>query len=361
MATLWADGWFYISAGCFLVSCVLFVFLLGQYRSAVEAEDEDMDVDLAGKSAESTPAERVYVPKGLSPAPFPEPAAAMPILSAAAAVVPAIVKSVSAPQVPAEKPAPKPAAAPAEAPVIKPAAAPAAATAAPAPAVKKSEATTTGGLSPAVVYLQNLKTQMDRLDKEITGLKSLAGQHATQNEMILKHLAELADKLDKVSVAPPAAAPTTASAGPAEPEPEPASALPETLEIAPRPAAPAVEMERPAAEPAAEPMKTIELEIAARVAAPAPEPAAAPEPEPAPAAAPPAPESDKTMIIEPTVAPIKLTDTKTIPLPKPPGFELSVETPAAEPVPAPAAAPGKPSDEPAELPKPARKGPVWPI
>jgi hypothetical protein len=35
------DVWFYVSAGGFLASLVLFVFLLGQYRLAVEAEEYD--------------------------------------------------------------------------------------------------------------------------------------------------------------------------------------------------------------------------------------------------------------------------------------------------------------------------------
>ncbi len=37
------DVWFYISAGGFLASLVLFVFLLGQYRLAVEAEEENAE------------------------------------------------------------------------------------------------------------------------------------------------------------------------------------------------------------------------------------------------------------------------------------------------------------------------------
>ena len=37
------DVWFYISAGGFLASLILFVFLLGQYRLAVEAEEENTE------------------------------------------------------------------------------------------------------------------------------------------------------------------------------------------------------------------------------------------------------------------------------------------------------------------------------
>lgn len=39
MNGLWADGWFYISSAGLLVSGILFLFLLGQYRSAADAAD----------------------------------------------------------------------------------------------------------------------------------------------------------------------------------------------------------------------------------------------------------------------------------------------------------------------------------
>ncbi|HVA66268.1 MAG TPA: hypothetical protein VNK24_05015, partial [Elusimicrobiota bacterium] len=38
---LWADGWFYLSAGGFLASAILFIYFLSNYRAAVEAEDEE--------------------------------------------------------------------------------------------------------------------------------------------------------------------------------------------------------------------------------------------------------------------------------------------------------------------------------
>ncbi|MBI5631193.1 MAG: hypothetical protein HY921_09960 [Elusimicrobia bacterium] len=39
MNGLWADSWFYVSAAGFLVSSVFFMFLLRQYRIAVESEE----------------------------------------------------------------------------------------------------------------------------------------------------------------------------------------------------------------------------------------------------------------------------------------------------------------------------------
>jgi hypothetical protein len=328
MASLWADGWFYISAGGFLISCVLFVFLLGQYRAAVEAEDEGVTENPAPSPFAPEPVQKVYVPKGLD-APKPGVEVSKPLVDV---VLPIPVKPMPAP---VEAPAPK--------------SVPSAAAPAPAPATNPPKKTdSTGGLSPAVVYLQNMKTQMDRLDKDITGLKTLAGQHAAQSETILKRLAELTQKLESLPAAPAAAAPATP--------------LPSTLELAPATPAPAPEPEKPALvieperpapkpEPApmklesapakSEPLRTIELEVAA----------AAPKAEPAPAPA----DADKTMIIEPTVAPIKLSDTKSIPLPKPQGLEEAGASPA------PAAEPAKEAPAETPVPKPARKGPVWPI
>ncbi len=320
MASLWADGWFYISAGGFLVSCVLFVFLLGQYRAAVEAEDEDLVAD--GPALPSSPAEKIYIPKPVAEAPKPISVAPSP------QPAPMPLKSVAAPEAPALKP------------LIVEAPAPKAAAPAPQPA-KKAE--TTGPLSPALVYMQNLKEQMERLDKDIGSLKSLVGQQAAQNDTILKRLADLADKLE-----------TMPAASAAAPAPAPAEThLPATLELE-RAAPPAP---TPAPAPKAEAMRSLEIEIAS-MTSPAPEPKS---PEPAPQKAEPTPDADKTMVIEPTISPLKLTDNKDIPLPTRPGFETPAPA-ASEPAQPPQEKADKPADPAAESsPKPARKGPVWPI
>ena len=113
MQGLWADGWFYISALGLLVSGALFFVLLGQYRAAAEAADRregDMD--------------------------------AVPSVSP-------VLTPVS------ENPRPLPQAAPEPAPVAKAEPAPAPAPAAtPAPSPKESSS---GGLSPAIAFLQNIK------------------------------------------------------------------------------------------------------------------------------------------------------------------------------------------------------------
>ena len=44
------------------------------------------------------------------------------------------------------------------------------------PERRRSELTSSGGLSPAVVYLQNIKSQMERFDKDIAALKALSAE-----------------------------------------------------------------------------------------------------------------------------------------------------------------------------------------
>jgi hypothetical protein len=185
MASLLGDLWFWVSAGGFVLSSMLFVFLLGQYRAAVESEEEGLEPELPQPvPITAAPAgQKVYVPKAVvstepdeaepvpAPKPAPKPAAAAPKAEPAPAPQPAA-------QAPAPKPAP-----------------------APAPAAKKPDMSTTGGLSPAVVYLQNLKGQMERLDKDIVNLKQFASQQAAQSDGILKALVALAQKVDSVAQA----------------------------------------------------------------------------------------------------------------------------------------------------------------
>ncbi len=49
------DVWFYISAGGFLASLVLFIFLLGQYRLAIESEEENNLPEEDGAEAAQSP------------------------------------------------------------------------------------------------------------------------------------------------------------------------------------------------------------------------------------------------------------------------------------------------------------------
>jgi hypothetical protein len=285
MSGLWGDGWFYISAVGFLVSSVLFVFLLGQYRSAVEASDEPeeglppMPLPLSSvpinvpvvplHKPEKKPERTLVLPPAMPvpkpspvPAPAPKPVPAPAVVTAPApAAKPAPIPTPAA--APIAKPAAVaaaavvPAAAPAPAPAPKPAPASEATQALNAPERRKSESTLSGQNSPAVAYLQNIKTQMEKFDKEIAGLKALSSQQAAQSEAIMRKLTELAEQMRGQS------APAALVAAPA---PKPAPAAAEALaSVLPAPA------------PAAKPAMTIERSAPALKAAPAPQEPPKPE------------------------------------------------------------------------------------
>lgn len=292
MASLLSDGWFYVSALGFLVSCVFFVLFLGQYRAAVEAAEDEEGADsyepqpvpltappaASGWAAEDAPAKVVEAVKPAEPAKAAEPVASVP---------PPVEKT--------------------------------------EPPAKKADATATGGFSAGAIqlnnFLQTVKTQMERFDKELggvkslvsqqgaqsetalksqlkrldedlSGLKELVGQQAAQNDAILQKLAELTGKLDS------------------RPAPEPAP------QAAPAPS------EQPAP---AETEPVVATAPAQPVAAPVVEAPASGEQFSA----------DKTLEIEQGAAPLNLT-------PAPKNGE-----------------PGATEAE--EAPRAARKGPVWPI
>jgi hypothetical protein len=258
MMGLWADGWFYISSAGLLVSGILFFFLLGQYRVASEAADATEEEHVADKDASASPAIRpVYVPHEESPAqvashPLPEPE-------------------------PKREAAPKP-----EEVVER----------------RRDPATTTGGISPAVVYLQNIKVELADLHKDLRSLAKRVDDElasvSTRDEALIDRLGELARAVESLKNAAPET-PAPKKARKAEKAPETVEPSPESLaEVvleAPAAAAPAPE---PVPEPKTEPTRvtdeTIRMDLSALVA---PEPAARPEPAPepeAPAAEAPAPE-----------------------------------------------------------------------
>lgn len=197
MGGIWGDGYFYLAAAGFLISFVLFLFLLGQYRAAVEAGDD--------------------APEPVPPVPAPSP------------VVPTVTRfgGADAPTIetakPVEKPVEKtlilekkPEAAPAPGPEVN--------TASYAGPERRKSDTTTGQLSPAVVYLQNMKTQLEKFDADIAALKASASQQSAQGEAIIQRLAALTDALNELRAAP---APRAESA-PAAIEPPPGFTLPES-------------------------------------------------------------------------------------------------------------------------------------
>ena len=217
MASLWGDGWFYISALGFLGSGALFLYLLGQYRSAVEdAEESDGPAVL--------PASPVIEPL----LPKPVVIEMTPALEAAPIVSQPKAKAAPAVALPAAA-APQTASAPGYT----------------GPERRRSEITSSGGLSPAVVYLQNIKSQMEKFDKEIAALKTLSAQQAAQGELVLKRLAELAEGLKTgAPLRSPLPAPTRSVELSLEPTHE---AAPQAAPIALRPAVPAAPAEEPAA------------------------------------------------------------------------------------------------------------------
>ncbi|MDD5657049.1 MAG: hypothetical protein PHF00_07330 [Elusimicrobia bacterium] len=306
MTSIWGDGWFYLSGMGLLVSSSLFLYLLGQYRSAVEESEE---------SEEAPPA--------LPPKPA-EPRAE------------AVVTPIVEPAAQTEKILVLPAASGAPVPASAPAPAPAAAAAAPAPVSggytgpeRRRSETTTGGISPAVVYLQNIKAQLEKFDKEIAAIKGLMSQQNARGEQLLERLEALAAKAGSTQ-APAAAAPCEPAVQ-AEPEPRPLELAPPAAVAAPAPEQPDILLPP---EPAAAPS---EADRALFTPAPA---AAVPEAK-TETFAPPAPEA-KTEVLP-------LTEPEA-----PPQAAAPVsEPPVVESLP-------QSSEPAAEISKP-RKGPVWPV
>ncbi|MDE2038716.1 MAG: hypothetical protein KGO96_10700 [Elusimicrobia bacterium] len=175
MSSLLADFWFWVSAAGFLTSGLLFVFLLGRYRAAVESEDEALDAELPQPvPLEEGPAE---------PLSEPEPLAR-----------PQAVEPLARPQ--------------------------------PAEAVAAAD--------PILPYLQGLEAQLGRIDRDLAALKSLTSRQASQGEAILEAVFDLSRRLERRKQAP-AAQPAAAQASeepaaqapqePAAPALEPAAVL----------------------------------------------------------------------------------------------------------------------------------------
>jgi len=299
MSGLWADGWFYISSAGLLVSGILFFFLLGQYRAASEAADVTEAEQGTDKDAPA--------PAAIRPVYIPDTAAEARVASHAEA------KDAEARLEP--KPKLEAEAAGAER--------------------RRDPANTTAGLSPAVVYLQNIKSELTELHKEMNALaKRVDDQLAagsSRDEALIERLGELARVVENMKVAaPPAPFPKKSRKAEPEPAPEPAP------EAAPEPA-PA-----PAPEPAPAPLDlSAALTLSAPPPAPAPTPEPFPEPEPAPVKI-----SETARRAEETIR----MDLSALVAPEPAASQPAAET-AVEPAPTPEAPPEE---------KP-RRGPVWPV
>ncbi|MBI4061929.1 MAG: hypothetical protein HY403_10905 [Elusimicrobia bacterium] len=203
MMGLWADGWFYISSAGLLVSGILFFFLIGQYRAASEAADATDGGQGAEKEA-------------------PPPAAIRPVYVPDEAAPSARISSH-----PPQEPEP---------------------------------AGATGGVSPAVVYLQNIKGELAELHQEMRSLAKRVDAElaavSTRDEALVERLGELTRAVEDMKV------PASPKARSAESVPEPAArqVIIEASTPAPVPQA--------APEPARSPDETISTEPGALIAAP---------------------------------------------------------------------------------------------
>ncbi len=213
------------------------------------------------------------------------------------------------------------------------------------PKTLRTGQTMPGGISPAIVYLQNLKLQIEHFEKEIHDLRSqvsgFAKTHDKQFHDLLDRMGSMQNELHHQVVAheiqskpavKPAAKPSAvhAPAPAAKPAPKPAPAA--AAKPAPKPA--------PVAKPAPKP---------AVVAKPAPKPEAKPAVELKPVA-----DSEPTVPVEAKKEPGKSTAEEianTLTLNAPSGSSEKPEKKEA-------AAPPKEED----ILKPEKgKGPVWPV
>ena len=174
MTGLLADGWFYISSAGLLVSGVLFFFLLGQYRAAGDAADQPEP------EAAAEPHAPLIRPLSLSEG------------------GPSSAKIASVPAESLAKPADRPA--PAESKRE----------AASVPVDKRRE-TATGGVNPAVVYLQNIKNQLEELHSETRVLAKRVEAITDRDEALIERLSELAQAVADLKGA------NTSAPAPAEP------------------------------------------------------------------------------------------------------------------------------------------------
>jgi len=271
MMGLWADGWFYISTAGLLISGVLFFFLLGQYRAASEAADVTEVEQGADKEAVSpSPIRPVYIPD--------EPANAS-IASHSSSV-----------------PEPKPET---KVPETKPGGE------YPGPERRRDAANTTGGISPAVVYLQNIKGELANLHGDLRALAKRVDDElsavSTRDEALIERLGELTRAVESMKnevpvakSADPSPTPSPKKARKDEKVPEPVvevvleTAAPVSIPepVIPPPPAPEL-VPAPKTEAVQSPDETIRMELGALIAGPsAVEPKNAPAQEetaPAPA------------------------------------------------------------------------------
>ncbi|MEK7233233.1 MAG: hypothetical protein AAB268_05420 [Elusimicrobiota bacterium] len=221
---LLTDGWFYISSAGLFGSGILFFFLLDQYRVASEAADVtegEQGVDKDGSvSAAIRP---VYIPDE-----------------------PPLVEIVSHPvREPEMKPKVE----------IKAEHS--------GPDQRKDATNATGGISPAVVYLQNIKVELTDLHRDLRSLAKRVDDElsavSTRDKTLIDRLCELTRAVESMKAAAPAPERTPDPT----PAPEPAKIV---VEAPPSPALDAIAQPKPEPAPSAD--ETIRMELGAIIAVP---------------------------------------------------------------------------------------------
>jgi hypothetical protein len=298
---LWADGWFYISSVGLLFSGILFFFLLGQYRVASEAADATEGEQGADKE--------ISAPAAIRPVYIPDEAPVAQIASH-----------------PVREPEPKPKA---EAKADYP-----------GPERRKDPMNTTGGISPAVVYLQNIKVELADLHKDLRSLSKRVDDElssvSNRDEALIERLGELTRAVESMKAAAAASAPDELVSAPAPKKVRKAQKAPEP-EIIPEPEIVAEPEVAPAPVIAPEPAPA---EVVVEVLPPPPlDSIPEMKPEPTPAA-------DQTIRMD-LSAVIAATLVQQAPPSPEPAPTVSVDL--TEPNPAP-----PPEEKP-------RRGPVWPV
>ena len=328
------DSLLYAASAGFLVCLGFFFVALKKYqlysgRSADITQTIETIPEIAVqpvKVSASAPATKVATAETPTPEMRAAPGAARP--APRPAVVPA---ATPAPAPVAKRPASVTTSFPATAPSVRVSAAkpPFGDVAAPKPAASTTGPTTTGGINPAVAYLQNLKNHLEHLEEEVNTLKGQLSNFAGKNE---SQFSALLERLGELKVELPTAGPRVGAAGPEQGR---GVVPPVETSPAPAPAAAAPEIERAPSFDSARPADVVPLPKRAVTQRPAPQRELVAEPEPQ-AVAEALPEAATA---EP--APVAAAE------------------PASD---APESSPSQPSIEiePADAGKP-RRGPVWPV
>ena len=240
MTNMLFDVWVYVGIFGFIGSIAAFPMLLKRYRLAAESELADGVEALDGIDpiSEVETAEKF---------PEPEPVVEIPKRNEPASNEASVEKEAP----PSEREHP-----------LKTAAREGAAAVA---NTLKTGQTISGGISPAVVYLQNLKMQMEHFEKEIHQLRAqvvnFAHKHDQEFEILLKKMSEFqADLHQETSAKLPRPAAPPAPVPVAKPAPVPV-AKPAPVPVA-KPAPVSVAKPAPAPKPVEEPSIDFSLEPA---------------------------------------------------------------------------------------------------